>query len=155
MDNVNGYPLVVIQLMLNGVAFGAEWRKELPCRYILYSFTLFLMFESKPMGAYIILTDSLASIEGLKSTGISFRTNDMLFRTRRSLRYLGELGYDLSLMWISSHVGIQGDERADILANEGSISGTLFQDRTGLTTVNTFDIHTRARTRLLTEWQER
>jgi hypothetical protein len=31
MDNVNGYPLVVIQLMLNGVAFGAEWRKELPC----------------------------------------------------------------------------------------------------------------------------
>jgi hypothetical protein len=25
MDNVNGYPLVVIQLMLNGVTFGAEW----------------------------------------------------------------------------------------------------------------------------------
>jgi hypothetical protein len=53
--------------------------------------------ESKPMDAYIFLTDSLASIEGLKSTGISYRTNDMLFRTRRSLRYLGELGYDISL----------------------------------------------------------
>jgi hypothetical protein len=35
MDNVNGYQLVVIQLMLNGVAFGAEWRKELPCRLLL------------------------------------------------------------------------------------------------------------------------
>jgi hypothetical protein len=39
------------------------------------------LIESKPMGAYIILTDSLASIEGLKSIGISYRTNDMLFQT--------------------------------------------------------------------------
>jgi hypothetical protein len=29
------------------------------------------------------------------------------------------------------------------------------QDQAGFTTVNTSDIHTRARTRLLTEWQER
>jgi ribonuclease HI len=78
------------------------------------------LIESKPVGAsYIILTDSLASIEGLKSTGVSYRTNDMLFRTRMSLSYLRELGYDISLMWIPSHVGIQGNERADILAKEG------------------------------------
>jgi ribonuclease HI len=80
------------------------------------------LIESKPMGAYIIFTDSLASIEGLKSTGISYRTNDMLFRNRRSVRYLGELGYDISLMWIPSHVGLQGNERADILAKKGSTS---------------------------------
>jgi hypothetical protein len=61
------------------------------------------LIESKPIGAYIILTDSLTSIEGLRSTGISYRTNDMLFRTRRSLRYLGELGYNITLMWIPSH----------------------------------------------------
>jgi ribonuclease HI len=73
------------------------------------------LIESKPMGAYIILTDSLTSIEGLKWTGISYRTNDMLFRTRRSLRYLGELGYDITLMWIPSHVSVQGNERADVL----------------------------------------
>jgi hypothetical protein len=48
-----------------------------------------------------------------------------------------------------------GNERADILANEGSISGTLFQDQAGLTSVNMSDIHTCARTRLLTESQER
>jgi ribonuclease HI len=76
------------------------------------------LIESKPMGAYIILTESLAFIEGLKSTEISHRANDMLFQTRRSLRYLGELGYDISLMWIPSHVGIQGNKRADILAKE-------------------------------------
>jgi hypothetical protein len=46
-------------------------------------------------------------------------------------------------------------ERADVLPNEGPISGTLFQDRAGLITVNTSDIHSRARTRMLTEWQER
>jgi ribonuclease HI len=107
------------------------------------------------MGEHIILIDSLASIEGLKSTGISYRTNDMLFRARKSLRYLRELGYDISLMWMPSHDGILGNERAHVLANEGSISGTLFQDKAGLTTVNKSDIHTRARTRLLTEWQER
>jgi hypothetical protein len=28
MDNVNGYPLVGLQLMLNGVTVGAEWRKD-------------------------------------------------------------------------------------------------------------------------------
>jgi hypothetical protein len=52
-------------------------------------------------------------------------------------------------------VGILGNERADVLANEGSISGTLSQDQAGLTTVNISDIHTPARIRLLTEWQER
>jgi hypothetical protein len=106
------------------------------------------------MGAYIILTDSLASIDGLKSSGLSYRTNDMLFRTKTSLRYLGELVYDITLMWIPSHVSIQGNER-DVLANEGSTSGTLYQDQTGLTTVKASDIHTRTGTRLLTEWQER
>jgi ribonuclease HI len=78
------------------------------------------LIESTPMDAYIILTDSLASIEGLKSTGISYRTNDMLFRTRRSLRYLGELVYDISMMWIPSHVGIQGNERADFVIMSNS-----------------------------------
>jgi hypothetical protein len=79
----------------------------------------------------------------------------MLFRTRRSLRHLGELGYYIKLMGIPSHVGLQGNERADILAKEGSTSGTLFQDQAGLTTVNTSDIQTRARMRLLTEWHDR
>jgi hypothetical protein len=52
-------------------------------------------------------------------------------------------------------VDIQGNERADVLANEESIFETLFQNQAGLTTVNMSDIITRIRTRLLTEWQER
>jgi hypothetical protein len=50
-------------------------------------------------------------------------------------------------------VGIQRNERADVLANERSISGTLFQDQARLNTVNSSDIHTRAR--LLTKWQKK
>jgi hypothetical protein len=52
-------------------------------------------------------------------------------------------------------LGILGHKRVDVLANERLISGTLFQDQAGLTTVNTSDIHISAMTRLLTEWQER
>jgi hypothetical protein len=59
------------------------------------------------------------------------------------------------MMWIPTHVGIQGNERADVLENEGSISGTVFQDQAGLSTMNASDINCRSRTRLLTEWQER
>jgi hypothetical protein len=56
---------------------------------------------------YIILTDSLTSIKGLRSFAISYQTNDMLFRTRRSLRYLREPGYNIilsgpHLMWVSN-----------------------------------------------------
>jgi hypothetical protein len=37
-------------------------------------------------------------------------------------------------MWIPFHVGIQGNKQADVLANESSISGNLFQDQAELTT---------------------
>jgi hypothetical protein len=77
--------------------------------------------KSKPMGA-----DSFASIERLKSTGMSL--ND---------------------------VGIQGNEPADVLAKERSISGTLFQDQAELTTVNISNIHIRTRTRLLIGWNDK
>jgi hypothetical protein len=59
------------------------------------------LIEYKPMGAKINFTDSLASIEGLKSTGISYRTNDMLFRSRTALRYLEELEHDVCVDPIS------------------------------------------------------
>jgi hypothetical protein len=62
------------------------------------------------------------------------------------------VGYDITLMWIPSQVGIQRIERAEILAKQGSIFETLFQDQAELTTINTSDIHTRARIKLLTEW---
>jgi ribonuclease HI len=63
----------------------------------------------------------VASLEGLKSIEISYQTNEMLFRTMRSLSYLGEYAYDITLMWIPSHIGIQANERAHVLANEVSI----------------------------------
>jgi hypothetical protein len=65
--------------------------------FLIWNYIFCDLIESYPMamGAYIILTDSLASIEGLKSTRISFRMNDILFRTRRSL----VLGFKTKLDW--------------------------------------------------------
>jgi hypothetical protein len=42
-----------------------------------------------------------------------------------------------------------------IEGKEGSISETLFKDQAGLITINTSDIHTSARTRLLTAMAEK
>jgi hypothetical protein len=50
-------------------------------------------------------------------------------------------------------MGVQVNERTEVPAKDGSISESLFQDQAGLTTENTSDIHTRARTKLLTERQ--
>jgi hypothetical protein len=50
-----------------------------------------------------IRSDSFSYIEGLKSTGMSYRTNDMLFRIKKSMKYLEELGYDITLMWNKTH----------------------------------------------------
>jgi hypothetical protein len=118
----------------------------------LVGFGIFLddrdSYRFRLSGHFGIFTAEICAIHfepmGLRSMGISYRTHDMLFQTRRLLRYLGELGYNITLMWIPFHVGKKGNKRAGVLANEGSISGTLFQDQTGLTTVNTSDIHTRA-----------
>jgi hypothetical protein len=52
-------------------------------------------------------------------------------------------------MWVSKI-----NERTDVLAKEGSISGTLLQDQARPTTLNTIDICTCAKTKLLTEWQK-
>jgi hypothetical protein len=68
---------------------------------------------------------------------MSYRTNNMLFCTKKSLRYLGKLGCAVTLIWISSHVGIIGNKRANVLEKEGSISETFFQDQAGLTTEQT------------------
>jgi hypothetical protein len=49
--------------------------------------------------------------------------------------YPGEPGYDTTLMWIISSGYSKKRIGQNVLAKEGSISGNLFQDQAGLTTV--------------------
>jgi RNase H len=76
-------------------------------------------------GRYIILTDSLSSVYALESRIISPKVHELVYQCK-----LNEIGYEISIAWIPSHVGIGGNERADRLAKSAAIGvRTLFHWR--------------------------
>jgi RNase H len=112
------------------------------------------LIENFPIGKFVILSDSFSALQGIESVKVSYRTNDMLFRTKCCLKRLEEIGYEVLLMWIPAHVGIPGNEEADALAKAGATSGDSFQEATGLPTANLADLRAGAFTRLKDEWQK-
>ena len=67
-------------------------------------------------GNYVIFTDSLSSLQALKS-GKSTRpdlTNSITLR----LSELAKLGFNVVLEWVAAHVDIPGNEAADRLAKK-------------------------------------
>jgi hypothetical protein len=95
---------------------------------------------------------SFASIEGLKSTGISYRTVDMLFRTRKSISGGIWIWYNPDVDLISCGY----PRKRNRCAGKRGINFWNFVLRPNWTDHCKHVWHyTRARTRLLTEWQER
>jgi ribonuclease HI len=81
--------------------------------------------KTRPPGKYLILTDSLSAIEALKKNHIGYQVNQRLIDCKATLCWLKERGYDVSLMWIPSHVGIHGNEIADAIAEEALNANSL------------------------------
>ncbi|KAL3274410.1 hypothetical protein HHI36_015802 [Cryptolaemus montrouzieri] len=76
-----------------------------------YVSSLFERFESKNI---LILSDSQISLLSKLETKLNFIHNGIL----ESLKYLRNLGLEVSFMWTRAHSGIPGNEKVNYLAKE-------------------------------------
>jgi ribonuclease HI len=73
-------------------------------------------------GECLIPTDSLSSIEALRSRKISPRTHSVVYECKEVLWWLRVNQFVVRLMWVPTHVGIDGNKMVDRIAKE-SVSG--------------------------------
>jgi len=108
------------------------------------------MILNSPVGDFIVITDSLSSLEALESQRISFKTYTLILECKEVLWKLQERNYRIVIMWVPSHVGIEGNETVDEIAGNSAHEGNLWRE-------NIFrnDMFSLARTNLLGEWQKR
>lgn len=93
------------------------------CEATAISSALSWVAETKPRYT-TILSDSLSVLQSIK-TGRSNTRPDLINKILQQLSHLIKLGLHISLVWIPSHIGIKGNDRADFLAKHGSTNGTL------------------------------
>jgi ribonuclease HI len=67
-------------------------------------------------GEFLILTDSLSSIEALRSRNISPRTDSVVYECKEALCGLRASQFVVRLMWVPAHVGIHGNKMVDRIA---------------------------------------
>ena len=67
-------------------------------------------------------SDSMASLQALNATEI---VNSIVRRTILQLNNLYDIGYEVHLYWVKAHIGILGNERADVLAKQSTEMETI------------------------------
>lgn len=71
-----------------------------------------------PIHNLCIVTDSLSAIKALKNAKNSFKTHHMVAHLCEKINRMSSNGIRVELVWVPSHCGVMGNERADKLANE-------------------------------------
>jgi ribonuclease HI len=69
-----------------------------------------------PPGRFAVLSDSLSVIHSISSSVHPAKLSNLVLEIRKILFELVNSGYVVTLIWVPSHVGIQGNEDADRLA---------------------------------------
>ncbi|XP_055631931.1 uncharacterized protein LOC129771858 [Toxorhynchites rutilus septentrionalis] len=82
---------------------------------------------SRPVEHYYIVTDSLSSVEAIRSVRPEKHSPYFLERIREILSALSRRCYVITFIWVPSHCSIPGNERADSLAKVGAIEGDIYQ----------------------------
>jgi ribonuclease HI len=95
----------------------------------------------------LIVTDSASSVMALRSQLIS---SSLILRTLELLTELSSAGVEVKLLWVPSHVGVQGNERADEAAKVASRSSNIRRLK-----VEADDMKPSINRLLLDEWQSR
>lgn len=73
---------------------------------------------------YLILTDSLSSLQSLK-TGKSKSRPEIVTKILESVNQLKKINTEIEFIWVPSHCNITGNEKADQLAKIGSEKGPI------------------------------
>ena len=109
----------------------AKFRLKSPCSiYIAELIAIFhaiQIIESLEPKQCFIFSDSVSSLEALKTQKIGRGSSIYLLKIKNMIRNLKLRNYKISLVWIPSHCRITGNEEADILANEGRESEVIFE----------------------------
>jgi ribonuclease HI len=76
---------------------------------------------------FLILTDSLSSIEVLRFRKISPRTHSVVYEYKEALWRLRANQFVVQLMWVPANVGMDGNEMFDRIAKESAASGNMYR----------------------------
>ena len=69
--------------------------------------------EKSRWNKFVIFSDSLSGIKAIKNTT---KFDYITQRIQESLKKLKDIGKEITFFWIPSHIGIEGNEKADALA---------------------------------------
>ena len=100
----------------------------------------------------VICTDSLSSLQALRA-GKSTTRQSIINECLRIIRSIHEQGSDVRLLWVPSHIGVEGNERADQLAKQGCIDGTPLTMPHTIKDVNSI-IKRKIKQKFQTEWDK-
>jgi hypothetical protein len=82
---------------------------------------------SQPPEKCLILTDSLSSVKVLVSRKISHRTDPLVYECKQMCIDLLKDEVEVEIMWISAHVGLEGNEIVDERARHAALNGAVFE----------------------------
>ena len=85
------------------------------------------IIETLESDHYFIFTDSLSSIEAIRSMRIVGHSPYFLGKIRELLSALSDKSYQITLVWVPAHCSIPGNEEADSLAKVGAIDGEIYE----------------------------
>jgi hypothetical protein len=81
----------------------------------------------EPPEKCLILTDSLSSVDSLFPRKIWHWTHPLVYECKQLCS--GDLlwnGFEVAIMWISSHMGLKGNELVDERARHAALNGAVF-----------------------------
>ncbi|XP_062535466.1 uncharacterized protein LOC134204674 [Armigeres subalbatus] len=84
------------------------------------------IISDQPVDHYFIFSDSLSSIEALRSMKPVKHASYFLTTVREQMRDLVERSFKITFVWVPSHCLIYGNEKADSLAKVGAQEGEVY-----------------------------
>ncbi|XP_058820982.1 uncharacterized protein LOC131683166 [Topomyia yanbarensis] len=85
------------------------------------------VIDTLPADHYLIVSDSVSSIDAIRSMKHGKHSSYFLGKIRELLSALSDKSFQFTLVWVPSHCSIPGNEKADSLAKVGAIEGDVFE----------------------------